>query len=137
VADISSNGGFGGAGARTGFIYRIRYTGDPTTAILEVGGETPDEFEMSEAYPNPFNPETTIRFQIPVAGQGQHVTLRVYDITGRLVTTLMNDTIAAGTYHAGWDGTDARGRAVASGGYLFELRVGRAFVQTRRVTLLK
>jgi hypothetical protein len=137
VADISSNGGFGSSGGGTGFIYRIRYTGDPPTAILEVEGETPNGFEMGAAYPNPFNPETTIDFQIPVAGNGQHATLRVYDITGRVVKTLMSDVVAAGNYRAGWDGTDAAGRAVASGGYLFELRVGDVFAQTQRVTLLK
>ncbi|MBT4097931.1 MAG: hypothetical protein HOC05_16440 [Gemmatimonadetes bacterium] len=137
VADISSNGGFGSSGGGTGFIYRIRYTGDPPTAILEVEGQTPDGFAMGEAYPNPFNPATTIDFQIPAAGDGQHAILRVYDITGRVVTTLMNDVVTAGNYQAGWDGTDAAGRAVASGGYLFELRVGDVFAQTQRVTLLK
>ncbi len=137
VAEISRNGGFGSSGAGTGYIYRIRYTGKPPTAILEVDAQTPDGFEMSAAYPNPFNPETTIEFQIPTAGAGEQATLRVFDITGQLVTTLLNDAVSVGVYRAGWDGTDSAGRAVASGSYLFELRVGTQFAQTQRVTLLK
>lgn len=134
VADISSGGGFGSSNANSGFIYRIRYTGDPPTAILEVEGETPDGFELGRAYPNPFNPATTLEFSIPV--ESETATLRVYDVTGRLVKTLLDGSVAAGRYSATWDGTDARGRAVASGSYLLALRVA-DFAQTQRVTLLK
>jgi hypothetical protein len=83
--------------------------------------------------PNPFNPSTTIRYELAAAGRA---TLRVYDISGRLVKTLVDRQMPAGTFEARWDGRDARGVAVASGVYFYRLEAG-AFTQTRRMVLLK
>jgi Metallo-peptidase family M12B Reprolysin-like/FlgD Ig-like domain len=83
--------------------------------------------------PNPFNPQTQISFDLPSAGPAS---LRVYDLSGRLVATLVDATLTSGAHSATWDGTDLHGQAVASGVYLYELRAG-ASRETRRMTLLK
>ncbi len=88
---------------------------------------------LHECRPNPFNPQTTIAFELPSASRA---TLRVYDLAGRLVATLADGLLPAGTHSASWNGTDASGRAVASGIYLCELRAG-AKRLTERMMLLK
>ena len=135
IADISSKGGFGSSNANSGYIYRLSYTG--ATAIREMVDEMPDSFELSDAYPNPFNPTVSLRFALPVAADGQVATLRVYDIMGQRVATLIDRSVTAGTYIARWDGTDSSGRVVSSGSYLFELRVGDLVVGSRKAMLLK
>ncbi len=91
-------------------------------------------FALHANNPNPFNPSTDIAFELP--GNEDHVTLRIYDTAGRLVTTLINSTLAAGAHNVSWDGNDAGGKAVASGIYLYELRAG-DLMQARRMVLLK
>jgi hypothetical protein len=76
---------------------------------------------LYSAAPNPFNPRTTIRFDLPATGQ---VRLSVYDVAGRLVRVLVEGERAAGAYEAVWDGRDASGRAVPSGSYLARLAAG-------------
>jgi hypothetical protein len=71
--------------------------------------------------PNPFNPRTTIRFDLPAAGS---VRLAVYDVAGRLVRVLVNGDLPPGTREAVWDGSDSSGRAMASGSYLARLEAG-------------
>jgi flagellar hook assembly protein FlgD len=71
--------------------------------------------------PNPFNPRATIAFVVPTSGR---VTLKVYDLRGRLVRQLLDEERPAGPGTVVWDGTDADGRACASGIYLHELRSG-------------
>ena len=68
--------------------------------------------------PNPFNPATTISFEVSAAGP---VALAVYDVDGRLVRTLLSDVRGPGSYEIPWDGTDVAGRAVASGIYFYRL----------------
>jgi hypothetical protein len=70
------------------------------------------------AYPNPFNPRTTIRFEVPTAGQ---VRLAIHDAGGRLVTVLRQETLAAGRHEVLWRGNDRHGRSVASGVYIVSL----------------
>lgn len=94
---------------------------------------TPDAFSLDSAYPNPFNPETTIRFTLP---EEAGATLSIYDVTGRLVKTLVTSTLEAGTHSVRWNGTDESGQSVASGLYLYRLEAG-AFTQTRSMLLLK
>jgi hypothetical protein len=71
--------------------------------------------------PNPFNPRTTIRFDLPVAGQAQ---LSIYDLAGRLVRVLVEGEVPAGSHEAVWDGRDASGRSAPSGSYLARLVAG-------------
>ncbi|HQL23465.1 MAG TPA: FlgD immunoglobulin-like domain containing protein, partial [candidate division Zixibacteria bacterium] len=83
--------------------------------------------------PNPFNPSTQITFALPQAGP---VTLRVYDVQGRLVRTLANGPFDAGVHSVEWNGTDGTGSAVASGVYLYRLSAGETVV-TRKMILMK
>ena len=81
-------------------------------------GNTPRPQLSMRIAPNPFNPMTEIRFNLPLSGA---VDLRVFDARGLLVTTLLSEVMAAGEYVVVWNGTDGRGRAVASGVYFSKL----------------
>jgi len=83
--------------------------------------------------PNPFNPSTTIRYELPAAGV---VDLRIYDVAGRLVRALHHGVESAGPQEKTWLGRDERGQPVASGVYFYRLVAGDE-VQTRRMLLAK
>jgi subtilisin family serine protease len=105
------------------------------SAIGARGDRVPAATALGQNYPNPFGGNTTIPYAVGGSGQ-QPVTLRVYDVTGALVKTLVQSPLAAGPYEATWDGTDALGRPVASGVYF--VRLGAAgIVQTRRIAVLR
>ena len=80
------------------------------------------------AVPNPFNPTTTLRYDLPAAGPAR---LAVYDLSGRCVRVLRDGGLPAGSGEASWDGRDASGRAVASGTYVAQLQAAGAAVTTR------
>jgi hypothetical protein len=88
----------------------------------------PTALRLYSAAPNPFNPTTTIRFDLPAAGP---VRLSVYDVAGRLVRVLVEGEIPAGSHEAVWDGRDASGRSAPSGGYLARLVAGGKVVGVR------
>ena len=105
-----------------------------SVGINITGNVIPDEFKLYTNYPNPFNPTTKIRFEIPKASVGQtflFVTIKVFDIMGREIATLVNEVLAPGTYEATFDGT-----ALSSGTYFYKLTSG-SFSQTKKLTLLK
>jgi hypothetical protein len=93
----------------------------------------PQEFALGYNYPNPFNPVTHIRYQLPEPGPVQ---LEIYNIAGQRLRLLVNAEQNAGFYQAAWDGRDSLGRPAASGIYFYRL-VSRGLVQTRRMLLLK
>jgi hypothetical protein len=94
----------------------------------------PDDYRLEQNYPNPFNPSTTISFYLPVKNK---ISLRVYDILGREVKTLINnEQYPAGTGRVAWNGTDNRGREVVSGTYFYTLMFGN-FTKTNKMMLLK
>jgi len=111
-------------------ISRIRMT---TAVFDDESGTLPLDYSLAQNYPNPFNPTTKISYVVPSRSA---VTLHVYDILGRRVTTLVNDVRTAGTHSVVWDGSDTNGRRVASGIYLYRLSAG-DFAQTRKMILLK
>jgi hypothetical protein len=90
-------------------------------------------FALAANSPNPFNPVTTIRFELAESGRAS---LRVFSAQGRLVRTLVNERLAAGGYRVRWDGKDDGGHGVASGIYFYELNEGTRSL-TRRMSLLK
>jgi len=100
----------------------------------------PTQIALRENYPNPFNPETTIRFELPEAAQ---VSLAVYNLFGQEVRTLVFGNKKAGYHSVEWDGRDERGREMPSGLYLYRLRVlprdgeGRPFEESRKMMLLR
>lgn len=134
VADISPSGGFGSTASNSGAIYRIRRKPEQTNAVEEtVSDNTPRAFSLSEAWPNPFNPHTTIEYQLPAA---MEVVLAIYNIRGQKVATLVNQRRAAGFHTVRWNGTNDFGEPVTSAVYLYRMQAG-DFVQTKRVLLLK
>ncbi|MDH4038139.1 MAG: T9SS type A sorting domain-containing protein [Candidatus Krumholzibacteria bacterium] len=88
---------------------------------------------LGQNQPNPFNPSTSIRFAVPVASR---VSLRVYDVAGRLVRTLADQDYAAGEHGVTWDGRDGRGEAVSAGVYFYRL-AALDETRTRKMILLK
>jgi hypothetical protein len=100
---------------------------------LTVSLDTPVEFRLMQNYPNPFNPSTAINFQLPATSQ---VTLKVYNIIGREITTLINEERPAGSNIVYWNGRDNNGSAVSSGIYFYKLTAGK-YVETRKMNLLK
>ena len=102
--------------------------------ILRKSASTiPNIFALYSAYPNPFNPVTTLRYDLPEQAQ---VTLTIYDLMGREVTQLVNTTQDAGFKSVQWDATDSFGKQVSAGVYIYHVRAGE-FVQTSKMVLLK
>ncbi len=99
-----------------------------TTGVEEVGGTLPEGYTLSQNYPNPFNPSTTIDFTLPVSGS---VSLKIYDLLGREIMTLVNEQKAAGTYRAIFDATN-----LPSGTYFYALKAG-SFSEVKKMTLVK
>ena len=100
-------------------------------------GEVPAKFSLSANYPNPFNPVTRIQYSVS-SNQIQpiHTTLRIYNVLGQLVKTLVNEPQEAGTYEVIWDGRDENGNEVASGIYFYRLQA-EDFTKAKKMLLLK
>jgi hypothetical protein len=94
---------------------------------------TPDQYKLGLAYPNPFNATTTIEYVLPLDKQ---IKVRVYNMMGQVVRTLVDTQMPAGTHRITWDGMDNSGKSVATGLYLYTLEYGN-FKQVRRMTLVK
>lgn len=102
-----------------------------------------DGFELQGNYPNPFNPETRIRFR--VAGQygyGSEVTITIYNVLGRAVRTLVSESLAPGEYERTWDARDEQGNPVASGMYIYTMTArngesGATFSDSRKMLLVR
>jgi len=92
---------------------------DTASGITDATPVIPKAFNVHPVYPNPFNPGTTIPFEMTRRG---NVSVRVYTIMGKLVRTLWNGELSAGSHDVRWDGTEMSGIASASGIYLFEVR---------------
>ena len=88
----------------------------------------PIHYTLTKPYPNPFNPSTTISFSIP---QSEMVSINIYDITGKLITTLINDNLNIGYHSIDWDGTNH-----SSGMYLVRMESGE-YVETQKLLLVK
>ena len=97
---------------------------------LSTGSALPDGFTLGQNYPNPFNPSTIIPYQLPVAS---HVRLEVLNMLGQHLATLVDGERSAGMHTAQWDATDAAGRAVGAGVYVYRLSGGGLTVSRRMV----
>ena len=93
----------------------------------------PDKYAFHPAYPNPFNPVTTISYDIPKNGL---VIVTIHDLLGRKVRSLVNSTQTSGRKSTSWDGKDDMGNKVAGGMYLCQIHAGN-FIQTKKLMLLK
>jgi FlgD Ig-like domain len=95
----------------------------------------PKAFSLAQNSPNPFNPSTTIKFAV-AEGKAGLVTLKLYDVRGRLVRSLVDGTKESGDYTVFWDGTNENGQKVSSGVYFYRMVTG-DFMQTRKMVMLK
>ncbi|NIR48340.1 T9SS type A sorting domain-containing protein [candidate division KSB1 bacterium] len=112
----TGNGVFAQQISRTGKL------GDVIVSVEEPKVEPhPSSFYLFQSYPNPFNPSMTIKYRIP---EFSHVTLKVFDITGKEVITLVDEEKGAGVYQIIWNGNDEKGGDVASGIYIYRLQAG-------------
>jgi len=115
--------------------------GRPVRAVVSVSGVSGGDgvpvdgrVRLDGNVPNPFNPATTIAFALP---RSESVSLRIYDLAGRLVRTLCREEfLEAGEHRRTWNGRDDTGRTVAAGVFLYRLEAG-PFVETKRMTLIR
>lgn len=123
-----------GAGSSSGKLFFDECISNIVTDVIE-NNNLPTVFSLEQNYPNPFNPETTIKFSVPVETQYatslQHVTLKVYDVLGREVVTLVNEDKAPGSYE-----TKFNANGLASGIYIYRIQAGE-FVASKKLILLK
>ncbi|MCH2447119.1 MAG: T9SS type A sorting domain-containing protein, partial [Candidatus Marinimicrobia bacterium] len=99
----------------------------------EILSQLPETFTLHHNYPNPFNPTTTIRFEVPIPSQ---VTLRIYNLMGQEVTALTESWFPIGSHSLVWNGKDHRGAPVSAGVYIYRLQA-QGFQKTRKMVLLK
>ena len=97
-------------------------------SVHEISGRTPERFLLAQNYPNPFNPATKIEFQVRNRG---FVTLKIYNLLGNEVATLVSEELQPGTYSTSWDASN-----MPSGVYFSRLQSG-TFVQSRKIVLMK
>jgi hypothetical protein len=101
--------------------------------VEEVENIIPDKFVVEQNYPNPFNPTTTIRYSLPVDG---FVTVKIFDILGKNINTLLNKELKAGSYSTHWNGDNNFGSKVSSGIYFYQVRAG-SNVVTKKMVMIK
>jgi hypothetical protein len=108
--------------------------------IVEVEIQSPMNFSLEQNYPNPFNPTTKIKFTIPVTlseVEGSLVTLKVYDVLGNEIATLINEAKSTGNYQVEFDAVGtSRDLSLSSGIYFYKLQAGN-FIQTKKMVLMK
>ncbi|MGA7720281.1 MAG: FlgD immunoglobulin-like domain containing protein [Ignavibacteriaceae bacterium] len=103
------------------------------TAVTNKNNSVPKEFAVSQNYPNPFNPSTVINYALP---KSSLVTIKIYNILGQEVKTLINGQRQPGYYTVQWNGDNNSGRTVASGMYIYRVEAGQ-YVKTMKMMLLK
>ena len=113
---------------------------DTITSVQDPPVRVPYTFRLEQNYPNPFNPATTIPFTVigsrfsvhsPI-----HTTLKIYNVLGQLVRTLVDEEKQSGNYQVIWDGKNLKGNEVSSGIYFYQLRAG-DYKETRKMSLLR
>jgi hypothetical protein len=119
--------------------FALLFTTRPPEVLLDVrplaGDVQPSGFMLEQNYPNPFNPTTTIRFRVPAHQAGMvssaFVTINVYDVLGRELATIVNETLSPGEYTRSWDA-----RSVPSGVYFYRLQAG-PFTDTKKLVVIR
>ena len=106
---------------------------DSGTSVTPGENELPAGFELRQNYPNPFNPSTTIAYRV---GENSTVNLRVYNLLGQPVRTLVNQVQSPGDYRISWNGRDDAGRALPSGVYFYQLKAG-GFGKIKKMLLVE
>ncbi|MEE9167618.1 MAG: Ig-like domain-containing protein [Candidatus Neomarinimicrobiota bacterium] len=106
---------------------------DRSQVSIEESELIPETFALHENYPNPFNPVTSIRYELP---EKSRIVITIHDILGKEIGTLVNTIQDAGYKSVIWDGTDEFGRTVGTGIYLYQMKAG-DYTQTKKMLLLK
>ncbi len=101
------------------------------SATIFVSLSKPNDYQLQQNYPNPFNPTTTILFSIAT---DERVVLSIYNVSGRLIATLIDNLLTAGTHACEWDGKDTNGNSAANGLYICHLSAGE-FSETKKMLL--
>ncbi len=107
-------------------------TGLPA-AIRQISSVMPEQFELGQNFPNPFNPETEITFQVQKAS---NIEINVYNLNGQLICNLVNEVKSIGTYSVNWNSKDNNGKEVPSGVYIYTMKADN-FSTSKKMTLLK
>ncbi len=114
--------------------YLARWTkSDPTDVVEFDPDNLPTHYNMSQSYPNPFNPITTIEFNLP---KRSHVTVTIYNLLGQQVQSLVDQELSVGNYKVTWDGSTFGGGHASTGVYFYRI-VTEDFTETKKMVLLK
>ncbi len=132
---------FASKGQTSAADFTLSHLSDAFSSIAQSDGEAgllheaeaTKDFKLVQNYPNPFNPSTTIRYQLPKAA---HVVLKIYNLSGQEVRTLVNAQQPAGANAVVWDGRDESGKEVSSGIYIYRLHAGE-FAQSRKLSFVR
>ena len=111
----------------------ISFTSDATLAVNDKTNLLPKEFALHDNYPNPFNPNTTIRFDLPKTSD---ISIIIYNVLGQKIRSLDRPQMNAGYHSIRWDATNDFGSPVSAGVYLYQLQA-KGFVKTKKMILLK
>jgi uncharacterized protein (TIGR02145 family) len=135
VRDLTCNlDFFGRNGNAKDYGASVRCVQDAPADAGEYDGENlPNGFSLGQNYPNPFNPTTSIEYSLPARS---HVRIEILSLLGQKVVVLVDEMKGAGKYRTEWNGTDAAGKAVSTGVYLYRFQTG-DFVQTKKMLLIK
>ena len=93
----------------------------------------PEDYDLFQNYPNPFNPATTISYSLP---ENDYVEIKIYNIKGEMITTLLNQPQKAGNHQVVWNGCDESGNRVSNGVYYYQIKTDR-FTMTKKMVLLR
>ena len=129
VTFLSYSGGNSGGG----FSYSRTAVTTSMDMITDDGSVLPDKYTLQQNFPNPFNPVTTLRYNLP---ENRLVNITIYDMLGRKVKTLINQNQDAGHKSVIWDATNDYGKPVSAGIYLYQIQAGE-YMQTKKMVLLK
>ncbi|MBK7631989.1 MAG: SBBP repeat-containing protein [Ignavibacteriales bacterium] len=124
--NVYVTGSSAGSGTSVDFA-TIKYSQTPT-GINQTEYSLPEKYSLHQNYPNPFNPSTVIKYQLPISSQ---VIIKVYDVLGKEVATLVNEEKPAGRYQVNWNASN-----LSSGIYFYKIQSG-SFVETKKMILLK
>jgi hypothetical protein len=130
----AGSNGYHGQGTLIGCVINGITYGDTTlTFVNQISKDIPKEFILSQNYPNPFNPTTKIKFEIPldVKRERSNVKLIIYDILGKEISTLVNESLQPGTYEVTFDGSN-----LSTGIYFYVLKAG-DYIETKKMVLIK
>jgi N-acetylmuramoyl-L-alanine amidase len=116
-----------------GDAFSVTFKTEPALVSVKTQSELALNFSLGQNYPNPFNPSTVISYQLSAVS---FVSLKVYDLLGREIATIVSEVQSAGMHLARWNGRNDRGESVTSGMYLYQLRAG-SLVITRKMLLLR